>query len=72
MDNAVHIPEMESNSASGQIIQKGMQVEHQRFGTGEVLQIEGTNANKKAVVHFDGIGEKQLLLKYARLKILNQ
>ena len=72
MDNAVHIPEMDSNSASGQIIQKGMQVEHQRFGTGEVLQIEGANANKKAVVHFDGIGEKQLLLKYARLKILNQ
>ncbi len=50
-------------------IQSGMTVEHQRFGEGKVLQIEGVAPNIKATVYFQGVGQKQLLLKFARLKI---
>lgn len=70
MDNAVHIPEMDQSVAGGLSIIKGMKVEHQRFGMGMVIQIDGVNANIKAIVNFNGIGQKQLLLKYAKLKII--
>ncbi len=52
-------------------LQVGMEVEHQRFGIGKVLQIEGDQANQKATVFFQSTGQKQLLLKFAKLKILN-
>ncbi len=51
-------------------IQSGMVVEHQRFGQGKVLQIEGVPPNVKAVVFFNNVGQKQLLLKFAKLKIV--
>lgn len=51
-------------------LQTGMQVEHSKFGKGKIIQIEGSGANKKATVFFNGIGRKQLLLKFARLKVL--
>jgi DNA helicase-2/ATP-dependent DNA helicase PcrA len=47
----------------------GMVVEHQRFGVGKVLQVEGISSDKKATVFFQNAGQKQLLLKYAKLKI---
>ncbi len=50
-------------------LQNGMTVEHQKFGTGKIIQLEGAGANKKATVFFPGIGQKQLLLKFAKLKI---
>ncbi len=50
-------------------IQAGMTVEHQRFGEGKVLQVEGVVPNIKATVYFPRAGQKQLLLKFARLKI---
>lgn len=52
-------------------IQSGMQVEHARFGSGKVLSIEGNGADRKATIFFQGIGNKQLLLKFAKLKILD-
>jgi DNA helicase-2/ATP-dependent DNA helicase PcrA len=52
-------------------IQVGMDVEHQRFGVGKVLLLEGNGADRKALIFFQGIGQKQLLLKFARLKILS-
>ena len=52
-------------------IQVGMEVEHQRFGVGKVLFLEGNGADRKALIFFQGIGQKQLLLKFARLKILS-
>jgi DNA helicase II / ATP-dependent DNA helicase PcrA len=52
-------------------IQVGMEVEHQRFGTGKVLLLEGNAADRKATIFFQGIGQKQLLLKFAKLKILH-
>ncbi len=51
-------------------IQSGMQVEHQRFGQGKVLQVEGTFPNLKATVFFQNAGQKQLLLKFAKLRIV--
>jgi len=48
-----------------------MQVEHQRFGAGEVTAMEGTPPDAKATVLFREGGSKQLLLKFARLKILS-
>ncbi len=51
-------------------IRVGMTVEHQRFGQGRVMSIEGSGPNKKTTVLFEGIGEKQLLLQYAKLKIV--
>ncbi len=52
-------------------IKTGMQVKHSRFGVGEVLEIEGIIPNIKATVDFQNIGEKKLLLKFAKLEILN-
>ncbi|MCT4615557.1 MAG: UvrD-helicase domain-containing protein [Marinifilaceae bacterium] len=51
-------------------IQQGMQVEHQRFGLGKVVGIEGVSPNRKATVFFQHIGKKELLLKFAKLKIV--
>ena len=48
----------------------GMQVTHERFGTGKVINIEGDGQNRKATVFFQSAGQKQLLLKFARLKVV--
>ncbi len=49
----------------------GMTVEHARFGRGKILNIEGIPPNKKATVHFAGAGNKQLLLKFEKLKVIS-
>lgn len=49
---------------------KGMQVRHERFGTGEVIDINGLGANKKIIVNFDDAGQKTLIVKFARLQII--
>lgn len=48
----------------------GMEVVHPRFGQGKVLQIVGEGGNRMATVFFKDAGNKQLLLKFARLKII--
>jgi DNA helicase II / ATP-dependent DNA helicase PcrA len=60
----------EANSDS-LALEVGMEVEHERFGKGKVLQIEGVTPNNKATVFFPTVGQKQLLLKFAKLKILS-
>jgi len=52
-------------------IQAGMMVEHQRFGRGKVLQMEGKMPDIQATVFFQNAGKKQLLLKFAKLRIIN-
>lgn len=52
------------------LIKAGLTVEHQRFGRGSVLEVEGEDQNKKATVLFKNAGRKQLLLKFAGLKIV--
>ena len=49
----------------------GMNVEHGRFGKGKVLSIEGAGNDKKAIIEFQGIGIKNLILKYAKLKTID-
>jgi DNA helicase II / ATP-dependent DNA helicase PcrA len=51
-------------------LQTGMIVEHDRFGRGQIITIEGTAPNLKALVRFENSGEKNLLLKFANLKII--
>ncbi len=64
-------PRMEHfESSPVEDIQAGMQVMHAQFGQGKVLSIEGTGGNRKAVVFFAAIGQKNLLLKFARLQIV--
>ncbi len=48
----------------------GLQVEHDAFGMGKVLSVEGSGPNRKATVFFPGVGQKQLLLRFARLRIV--
>ena len=43
---------------------------HERFGIGQVIAIEGDMPNTKVTIHFQNIGQKQLLMKFAKLKIL--
>jgi DNA helicase II / ATP-dependent DNA helicase PcrA len=51
-------------------IKAGMNVEHQQFGVGKILQIEGDGNNRKALVFFTKAGEKKLLLQFAKLRIV--
>ena len=57
---------------SGQApVKKGQRIEHERFGMGEIVKVEGSGDNLKATVRFRNAGEKQLLLKFARFKIID-
>ncbi|HJM16158.1 MAG TPA: 3'-5' exonuclease, partial [Flavobacteriales bacterium] len=51
-------------------LKNGQIVKHEKFGTGKVINLEGEGSSKKATVFFNGIGNKQLLLKFAKLEIL--
>ena len=51
-------------------LQVGNIIEHERFGVGEVTKVEGAGDNCKATVKFRNAGEKQLLLKFARFKVI--
>ena len=51
-------------------IQNGMKVLHSKFGNGKILEISGDEANKKATIFFENVGQKQLLLKFAKLEII--
>jgi DNA helicase-2/ATP-dependent DNA helicase PcrA len=51
-------------------LREGATIEHQRFGIGTVIKIEGTGENTKATVEFRNTGTKQLLLKFAKFKII--
>lgn len=48
----------------------GSIIEHERFGVGTITQLEGKGENTKATVDFRNLGRKQLLLKFARFKII--
>lgn len=50
----------------------GQRIEHERFGKGTVVRMEGSADNQKAIIAFDNVGEKTLLLKYARFRVLTE
>lgn len=59
-----------SSAVSSQSLCEGNVIEHQRFGIGEVLHVEDVGENMKATVQFRNAGTKQLLLKFAKYKVL--
>lgn len=61
---------VESGKADTHGVEVGRLIEHERFGRGEVVRLEGSGDNCKATVRFENAGDKQLLLKFARFKII--
>lgn len=57
-------------SANANSVQEGQLIEHERFGLGEVLKVEGVGDNAKATIRFKNAGNKQLLLRFARFKVI--
>ncbi|WP_439181783.1 ATP-dependent helicase [Carboxylicivirga taeanensis] len=68
--SAADKPKIAFQASNTNGLQVGSRVEHERFGQGEVISIEGVAPNMKATVKFINAGQKQLLLKFAKLKIL--
>ena len=60
-----------SAGGSANRVQQGQLIEHERFGLGEVLKVEGEGDNAKATIRFKNAGDKQLLLRFARFKVLS-
>ena len=74
-DSRGQVPRVVGNTTHGTCppesqLREGCQIEHQRFGVGTVMKIEGTGENTKATVTFRNAGTKQLLLKFAKFKII--
>lgn len=57
--------------ASQTALHEGQFIEHERFGRGEVLKVEGVGENAKATIRFQHAGDKQLLLRFARFKVID-
>ena len=70
MTNGGRAATASSSSLDTSGLQEGSSIEHQRFGIGTVLRLEGDGENRKATVDFKHAGTKQLLLKFARFKVL--
>lgn len=60
-----------ASGTSSMGIQVGQTIEHERFGIGEVLRVEGAGDNAKATIRFKNAGDKQLLLRFARFKVIS-
>ncbi len=65
-----HVPSAGFAPSDTSNLQVGMEVEHERFGFGKVLSLEGNKPDVKATIFFKEIGQKQLLLKFAKLRIV--
>lgn len=66
-------PAVSSSAGQASSVQRlavGQVIEHERFGIGDVINVEGTGDNCKVTVHFRNVGNKQLLLKFARFKVI--
>ena len=63
-------PAVANSPAAINAIIPGMKVQHEKFGIGKVLGIEGEGDSRKAAVFFEGVGQKQLMLKFAKLTII--
>ncbi len=64
-----HVPTPGFTPSQPNEFQNGMEVEHEKFGFGKIISLEGTLPDVKATVFFQGLGNKQLLLKFAKLMI---
>lgn len=59
-----------SGGTTPNAVESGQLIEHERFGLGEVVKVEGSGDNAKATIRFKNAGDKQLLLRFARFKII--
>lgn len=66
-----HQPSSDFTASDTSALQAGQRIEHQKFGFGEVLKIEGSSQNPIALVKFEHNGEKKIMLNYARLRIIS-
>ncbi|HRN36290.1 MAG TPA: ATP-dependent DNA helicase, partial [Flavobacteriales bacterium] len=51
-------------------LQEGVTVEHEKFGKGKVVKVEGAPPDQKATIFFPSSGQKQLLLRFAKLRVV--
>ena len=65
------VPSPPSSTGDNSELRTGMRIEHERFGMGVVKAVEGSGENTKATVEFQNTGTKQLLLRFARFKIMS-
>ncbi|MFZ9660322.1 MAG: ATP-dependent helicase [Chitinophagaceae bacterium] len=65
-----HIPSPDFQPSDTSSLQVGQKVEHQKFGFGKVIKLEGAAHNPVASIHFDLNGEKKIMLNYAKLRIV--
>ena len=65
-----HTPTPDFAPSDTSNLQAGQKVEHQKFGFGEVMKMEGAAHNPMATVKFDNNGEKKIMLNYAKLRIV--
>ncbi len=65
-----HVPTPGFAPDAASAFQNGMEVEHEKFGFGKIVNLEGNLPDVKATVFFQGLGNKQLLLKFAKLRIV--
>jgi len=65
-----HIPSPDFKASDTSHLQVGQRVEHQKFGFGEVIKLEGALHNPIATVRFEQNGEKKIMLNYAKLRIV--
>ena len=63
-------PAEASQPSSSTTLHEGAVIEHQRFGIGTIVKLEGSGDNEKATVEFRNVGTKQLLLKFAKFNVL--
>jgi DNA helicase-2/ATP-dependent DNA helicase PcrA len=66
----VHIPSKDFEASDTSNLQEGQKVEHQKFGFGEVVKMEGSAHNPIATIRFEKNGDKKIMLNYAKLRIL--
>jgi DNA helicase-2/ATP-dependent DNA helicase PcrA len=67
---SAHKPSGDFAPSDTSVLQEGMQVEHPKFGFGTVVQMDRSGADKKAKINFNEVGEKTLLLSFAKLRII--
>ena len=65
-----HVPSPDFSASDTSDLQAGQKIEHQKFGFGEVMKVEGAKHNPIATIQFEHNGEKKIMLNYAKLRIL--
>jgi DNA helicase-2/ATP-dependent DNA helicase PcrA len=65
-----HVPSENFTASDVKDLQEGQKVEHQKFGYGKIIKLEGASHNPIASIHFELNGEKKIMLNYAKLRIV--